>query len=255
MYKFGFIEIIGDNAVDFLQNQATCNFKKYKSCRGAFCDHKGKVFASFYVKEFQSKILLRMPQDNIENTINSLNTFARFSKVQLLDVSDQYQTYFSTKQTEAAIVHSRNNINLYELWDKSDSSITSALTGKQILQNFIALGIVEVTKQISNEYFAHNIGLQFGEAGNSALDFEKGCYRGQEIIARMHYIGKVKKQLYRVASSAPIADGAELFNGTKAVGKIITASANIGLAVATIPTKQQINLTLKQDKIKLEAVE
>lgn len=72
------------------------------------------------------------------------------------------------------------------------------------------------------------------------VSFHKGCYPGQEVVARTQYLGKVKRHLFRVSCQAPLVAGDELYspdNLEQAAGKVITAAPDgtagfVGLAVA-----------------------
>jgi hypothetical protein len=71
------------------------------------------------------------------------------------------------------------------------------------------------------------------------VSFHKGCYPGQEVVARTQYLGKVKRHLYRISSAAPLAAGDDLHspdNLDQAAGKIVSATPSpvggwVGLAV------------------------
>ena len=59
------------------------------------------------------------------------------------------------------------------------------------------------------------------------INFKKGCYPGQEIVARSHYLGKLKNQTYRIASQAPLRAGEEIFSarmGEQSIGMVINAA-------------------------------
>jgi folate-binding Fe-S cluster repair protein YgfZ len=66
--------------------------------------------------------------------------------------------------------------------------------------------------------------LDFEKVG---VSFKKGCYPGQEIIARAQYLGEVKRHLYRLAASRPLQTGEDLYaaaNPERAAGKVLAAA-------------------------------
>lgn len=75
-------------------------------------------------------------------------------------------------------------------------------------------------------------GVDFGEAAlpqelsrtTQAVSFTKGCYLGQETVARLDALGRVNKQLVRVVAAEPIAAGSELVDGDKVVGTVTTVA-------------------------------
>lgn len=69
------------------------------------------------------------------------------------------------------------------------------------------------------------------EAGlGDTISFDKGCYVGQEIIARLDTLGTPAKLLRQLALSAAVARGAKVFDGTKAVGEVRSTVGNVALA-------------------------
>jgi folate-binding protein YgfZ len=69
------------------------------------------------------------------------------------------------------------------------------------------------------------------------VDFRKGCYPGQEVVARAQYRGAVKRRLYRLRSTAPLVPGQDLFADDlpgQASGTVVNAAAGEALAVLPI---------------------
>ncbi|MGI8561637.1 MAG: YgfZ/GcvT domain-containing protein [Luteimonas sp.] len=64
-----------------------------------------------------------------------------------------------------------------------------------------------------------------------AYSVRKGCYPGQEIVARTHFLGQAKRGLVLLESEAAIAVGAGVHEGDDAIGKVVSAAGNLGLAV------------------------
>ncbi len=67
-----------------------------------------------------------------------------------------------------------------------------------------------------------------------AYSVKKGCYPGQEIVARTHFLGQAKRGLARVRSAAPLAPGAELVAGDAKLGTVVSIAGDIALAVASL---------------------
>ncbi len=64
-----------------------------------------------------------------------------------------------------------------------------------------------------------------------ALDYDKGCYIGQEVVAKIHFRGRVTKLLQRLSGEGPLVAGAEVSDGTAIVGRVTSAAKEAGLAV------------------------
>ena len=67
-----------------------------------------------------------------------------------------------------------------------------------------------------------------------AVSLDKGCYPGQEIVARTHYRGKTKRRLFRFTSDEPVAPGDKISDGSRDVGEVVNAAGNDLLAVVPI---------------------
>lgn len=67
-----------------------------------------------------------------------------------------------------------------------------------------------------------------------AVSLDKGCYTGQEIIARTHYRGASKRRLHRFESSAPVSPGDTVSDGGRNVGEVVNAIGCDLLAVVPI---------------------
>ena len=70
-----------------------------------------------------------------------------------------------------------------------------------------------------------------------AFSVKKGCYPGQEIVARTHFLGKAKRGLVLLEGETPLEPGAEVHSGDRAIGTVVSASANLALAV--MPTERE----------------
>ncbi|MFC0677703.1 YgfZ/GcvT domain-containing protein [Lysobacter korlensis] len=74
-----------------------------------------------------------------------------------------------------------------------------------------------------------------------AFSVRKGCYPGQEIVARTHFLGKAKRGLVLLESAAALPVGAQVTNGTDALGSVVASAAtpSRGLALAVVPLDRQ----------------
>ena len=70
-----------------------------------------------------------------------------------------------------------------------------------------------------------------------AYSVKKGCYPGQEIVARTHFLGQAKRGLGLIHAAAPLTAGAELISGGSTVGTVVSVCAETGLAVLPLPTE------------------
>ncbi len=273
----GFISIQGSDAAKFMQGQLSCDIEEitqHHSLLGAHCTPKGRAIANFRLACIaEDNYLFSLPEDNCHNLLDSLNKYIVFSKAKLAIVSDEYIAIgLSGKQAKAfierhlspfepqanSIVSSHgiavcikeneyyelwlNQTQLVQLWPELKSNFTT-LSTDEWHKAHINMGLVEITAALSEELIPQMFNLD--KLGG--ISFTKGCYTGQEIIARLKYLGKQKRSLAKFTNlPTHTAVGSELFNKEgKSQGIVVAISksedAYIGLAV--------ISDKIKEDKI------
>jgi folate-binding protein YgfZ len=162
------ISIQGLDAEKFLQGQLTCDLQKAnieQAILGAHCNPKGRIISLFFLLRTSSGFDLLMPSDLLILAFTNLQKYAQFFKQ-------------ITLQKEAVV-----NWCPAQLKKESDLSLAH-----------IEAGIPLVHTQTSGLFLPHDINLpQLG-----GVSFDKGCYTGQEIIARMQNLGRPKQHLYRL---------------------------------------------------------
>lgn len=266
--------IKGPDARKFLQGQVTCDIDQLKitntnnnqqlnSSLGAHCTHKGRVVFSFRALAIDEQtIALQIPNDIVETATAALQKYIVFSKADIINASEEYRLYgvhgddaISTLQTllpansipteSNTATQSSDGIALclgdqrYELWlnTKQASQLEQAVTDITLedcrywdLLNINA-GIAEIRQATSGLFTPHAI--NFHTTGN-AVSFQKGCYTGQEVVARMHYLGKLKRQLFLVEiptntlnNTTPVNIGDPVYSQGKdqSIGDIVLMAA------------------------------
>lgn len=184
--SFSLIKIQGADAKKFLQGQVTCDVESLKegfSLLGAHCNPQGRVLFLFRLFKTEESYYLILPKDLLTTALNALAKFARFFKLELQEAS------------ETATVAIKTFAN-------------------QEWQYFkVSLKRPQIYLATSGKFLPHDLGLE--EQG--ALSWTKGCYTGQEIIARMHYRGKSKNHLYaaKLQSKTRPEPGQEFFCKTE----------------------------------------
>ncbi len=260
----GVLAVRGPDAQKFLQGQLTCNLNyldDQHSSLGARCTPKGRMQSSFRILPQADGYLLAMAQDLIEPQRADLAKFAVFSKSKLLDESAEW-VRFGLQQGDGALVslgldlpqtadttvrdHGLIAVRLSdgraELWVSAQAadSIRSRLAAQlpeasldHWLLAQIRAGIGQVVATTRELFIPQMINLQ----ALGGVSFKKGCYTGQEIVARMQYLGKLKRRLHRLAVEASAGHaavpepGMELFSPvhTSSVGEVVLAAGADGV--------------------------
>lgn len=256
----GLITLAGPDAAKFLQGQVTSDVRELAqgiSQLGAQCNLKGRVMANFRALQMTPELIaLCVATDLIAETIASLNKYIVFSKAKLHDSRSQFTLiglyganataiaaeYFGqTPTANNGWTEYQDNYLLkldeqrYECWINTANltEFTALIASKATQSNAslwdlldIRAGIAWVSAATRELFTPQALNYQL----INAISFRKGCYTGQEIVARMHYRGKLKRHLYRyetVGDTLPTR-GSHVYNhsGENALGEVVSAAFN-----------------------------
>ena len=224
------LEIVGEGAIELLQGQLTCDMGKVSSknpTQGAICNVKGRIISSFIVvapnDENTNKFWLIGPELMMKKTQDVLKKYSPFYQVDISILSDKDLYGANNDALESFFPDLDFNDNQYirhsslvlGYLDKKirlvitnkgdtifkDSGEISSDLGDWHLDNFL-IKDVEITEDLSEKLTPHEINYDVSER----VDFEKGCYTGQEIVARMHYRAKSLPRLYLTEGSNDLAE-------------------------------------------------
>ena len=236
--NYEFVTVTGPDAKAFLQGQVTCDVEKLSensALAGAICNLKGRVIADFLLALDGEDCVLRTQSGMAGIIKNTLAKYAIFSKVELstetrftkvLGAMTDEDEAFLTKNIEkvpecslschisaqAILVRIPGKDKRLEVWvhDEKrfedwgidhDFDAEESWNKKDILQGFI-----HISPQLSEEHTPQALNYDL----SGIIDFSKGCYTGQEIIARMHYRGSAKKRLSLLLSKRLIEQDSEV---------------------------------------------
>jgi len=255
----GVLAVRGVDASKFLQGQLTCNMdylSDAKATLGARCTQKGRMQSSFRILLEGDGVLLAMASELVDAQLLDLKKYAVFSKSKLTDESASWMRFglndgdgalvslgLDLPQETDAVVRANDLIAIRvsparaELWVRADQAEEirtrlAALLHEGTLNDWllgqIRAGIGQVFGQTREEFIPQMINLQ----AVGGVSFKKGCYTGQEIVARMQYLGKLKRRLYRLTlegSDVP-EPGVELFSPvhTSSAGNVVIAARTEG---------------------------
>ncbi len=217
----------GDDATDFLQNQLSNDISltsENLAQLSSFSNAKGRMLGIFRVIKIDGGFLLVMPKSIIQRIMQLLQKFVLMSKVVLADITDSFarfsiitdqqslisdesfpletnQVYQSDSLICLRLQSTESQYRYLLLSNKAEEAITYWNTFTQNLQvadpdNFrmqeIEAGIPTLYPATIGAFVLQMSNLQF----TAGVSFKKGCYPGQEIIARTHYLGKLKRRMY-----------------------------------------------------------
>ena len=120
-------------------------------------------------------------------------------------------------------------LTMFRFRAKVDFELQSG-SGDSHLAEKLRDGVAEIWKAQSEKFTPHMLNLDL----IGAVDFDKGCYTGQEIVARTHYRGASKRRCLRFESSEPVSPGDKVSAGDRDVGEVLNAIGNDLLAVVPV---------------------
>ncbi len=257
------IKVSGADANNFLQGQLSNDINhvsETESQMSSYCSPKGRALALFRVFRIAEAYYLSLPSEIAEKTLKRLKMFIMRSDVQMDDVTEQYfhfgvagqqaAEYISAalginnlpENADKAIVNQQislqklpGTVDRYEIfgpysdamtsWNKLKTNCQPAGQAAWDLQRINA-AIPEITSNIVDAFVPQMLNLQL----INAVNFQKGCYPGQEIVARTKYLGKLKKRLYlaEITTQNPITVGTDLYesgDNQQSIGKIVSSAA------------------------------
>jgi tRNA-modifying protein YgfZ len=204
------IKISGNDAEEFLQNQFTNDIKKLdirKVQFNAYCQHQGKVIAFFWVMKMGEDFLLSFPVDLLEKIESRLKMFVILSDVIIENVTNFFNQIGLINESSQNELRINNNLALL-LEDSTNH--TDELPENEITWNKACFDscLPEIYINTSEKLVPQMLNLDINEMG---VNFSKGCYPGQEVVARLHYLGSAKRRLFSFKTDYEMQVGDSLY--------------------------------------------
>ncbi|MFK7887026.1 MAG: folate-binding protein YgfZ [Gammaproteobacteria bacterium] len=206
--SFGFVRVSGADAANFLNGQfshSTLNMGPGDGRLGAFCTPKGRAFASAFLLAVDEGFELWTLNATLPTLVASLRRYIMRAKVTFDDVPSVRDAAFT-------------------LPDGTQLDLGSA----QIEAQTIAAGVPVIHAANAEAFVPQMINLDLLEG----IDFAKGCYTGQEIVARTQNLGTIKRRMlpFACADTAGLVPGDKVTVAESAVGRIVSVGSDRVLA-------------------------
>jgi len=236
--RYGLLSVQGADAREFLHAQLTNDIRNLPPDHAAlagWCSAKGRLLATFLVIPAPQGFLLQLARDLAPTVAKRLSMFILRSKVKIADESEAWaQSGFWDADRNAEKVEWQNRVGLVPVGEKRvlrlepAASASAECRGDEetwTLQE-IRAGRPLITAATQDQFVPQMVNLET----LGGVDFQKGCYPGQEIVARAQYRGQVKRRMVQLHAPA----GAELQPGQEFNGGVVVDSA-AGEALAVMP--------------------
>ncbi len=251
------LQVSGPDACKFLQGQCTTDFREVEQGQvlpGAICSLKGRALFTYRAIPVGDTVHLVLPQDQLADAHAHLKKFSIFSKVTLTADAEsplllgvrgpQAGTALAKLATalpaEGHSVAGPAGISIAALpatdryllvipAAQALDALEKLLTIPAVITSGsdwqladIRAGIASVTATTRDQFQPQELNYP----AVSGVSYTKGCYTGQEIVARLYFRGKLKQRLYRLtaAAEAPVA-GSGIFAGEQRVGDVVMATS------------------------------
>jgi folate-binding protein YgfZ len=244
----GLIRVSGEDAQTFLQGQTTNDIKLVNAERSqlsGYCSPKGRMMALFRVFQHGDDLILMLPRERLDAVLKRLTMFVLRAKVKLSDASDELAVAGIAGDCAPGLLPAApeadntsaaaDGLTMVRLpgdrprflvvgepasvqgwWQQAAAQASPASPDGWPLLD-IRAGQPSVVEATNEAFVPQMANLQLV----NGVSFTKGCYTGQEVVARMQYLGTLKRRMYRVhiATDACPTPGTELFSASSASGQ------------------------------------
>ncbi len=257
---YGLVSVFGEDAESFLQGQFTNDIRmvdEQHSQLSGYCSAKGRLLAVFRIFRSGDSYYLCLPDDMVDAVIKRLRMYILRARVTVNNACDSFihigvsgadaerdlaeyagplpqQVDHTVQQDQQVVVRVAGAHPSFEiftdlerakaLWDRLN--VRSAPVGSDAWQFLdIQAGVPMIYPTTTELFIPQMTNLQLV----GGVSFKKGCYPGQEIVARTQYLGKLKRHMYkvRIAGDARPVPGQELFAGNdteQSAGNVVSSA-------------------------------
>lgn len=245
----GLIRVSGEDAAGFLHNLLTNDIQHLAADgarNAALCTAKGRMIASFLIWREGADYLLQLSADILPGIFKKLSMYVLRSKVKLADISAERKLFgvvgaqvgpaapMTTAPFEGgtAIRLDAGRCVLALPADQAAAAeaglgFPAGLSDWHLAE--IRAGIPRIVAATQEAFVPQMVNYEMAAIGG--VSFQKGCYPGQEIVARTHYLGKVKRRMYRAKLENEFSPGTDVFTPE-------TGDQHCGALVLTTPVPE-----------------
>ena len=255
--ELGVIAVSGADAVAFLQAQLTNDVARLGAAEmqlNGYCTAKGRLLATFQQWRQGDDVMLRLPREILPPVMKRLSMFVLRAKVRLADASDAWRTTGLLGAADLAqragvelpatpwtgIVFGDARIDRVPDADGTDRFLLTApaqsplpawcadlprLPSSAWWRSEVEAAVPTVFAATQEKFVPQMINLEV----LGGVSFKKGCYPGQEVVARSQYLGKLKRRMQRAhVDHAEVAIAGDVYHSgeQQPVGTIVLAAAS-----------------------------
>lgn len=173
-------ELTGSDVIEFLNNQVVTELKSETDASQytVICNPKGRIVFSLFISTNKNHTYIAVDSKLSDNFLQYVN-LRRFRMAVDIQVSDAKLFFANNENNLLVHISTKNNEN------------EDPMKKEEFWLNMFKLGLPWVTSETTELFIPQHLNLD----KSKIIDFEKGCYPGQEVVARLHFLGKVKKRM------------------------------------------------------------
>ena len=245
------ITISGEDAGELLQGQMTQDIRKLEDKKihmTSFCNVQGRVIASAFIQYEDDHYDLILSSELVKDLCNHLQRYILRSKVEIQQSEKLVYAIFSkniVNDQELFKMLANDPKRMLAVGDKVPESIENFITSEEWIEHDIKEMIPIINKESSEKFIPQMLNLDI----LNAVSFSKGCYTGQEVVARVQHRGKIKQRMFKIKTDSQnlISAGSEIHDGSKKVGTVVISKSidNSIICLAVInsaDSKSQLNI-------------
>jgi tRNA-modifying protein YgfZ len=233
------IEVVGSDVQKFLQGMTTNDVINNQFSYNYLLNNQGRYLFDFFVFQKEAGFLIDVNKDQAQAFIKKVNFYKLRRDIKTIDISSEYSVVYSLSKINDSVYSHRDprynrmgyrsvvkNLNINKLEEKVDELYVSDKYKYSMPDGYFDLA------------YEKSIPIEYGGEELNAINYQKGCYIGQEVISRAKYQGVVRKKIYKMISGTDFASyshGAEVIdNNNEVIGIFCSAYKNCAIALLRV---------------------
>jgi len=255
------IDVSGDDALSFLQGLITNDMdhvNETQAIYAALLTPQGRFLHDFFIIEYLGRFLIDIDAQHAAAFIKRLSLYKLRARVEVSDITALWTVYaIIADNKQIRIPKTKSNGPIFKdprhakLGYRSIAprgstflSGTKEISGLEYESLCVSLCIPRTGRELIPE---KSFPLDYGFEELNGVDFKKGCYVGQEVIARMKHRGLAKRRLFLIETSADLNAGNQnkIMSGDLIAGEILSVNGNRATALLRLDLVAKSGLTMK----------
>lgn len=241
------IRASGSDAANYLQGQCSADLNKNTKAHALWLNRKGRVLAHTLIsKEPDQSFLIVCPHLTAADAISIMSSNLIADDVTLVDETTQWKSAIVWGDAESSFAtdirfwpSARTSFESWLILFRPDTQVLASESDKTILEkNRIESGIPSVPEDCGVNEFPQECGL------DDWVSYNKGCYLGQEVMARIQSMGSLRRSLRKITATQPLQRDLELKSDSsgKTIGTVKSCIGQTGLALVSIECQEGATL-------------